>query len=125
VLYNSLTIHCRFIHREGSAHEYAVAWTTIRDPQLGKNGGGHFFICSHGIKVVAATDTVVVWKPKSWHGTSLQHWDPKDPTIFQAGLAIMTPPGVNKLWSEVQDKKLRLEEARRKMSELKSEEEDV
>jgi hypothetical protein len=56
-----LTIIFRFIHHEGSPHKYAVSWTTMRDPQLRKEDGGHFFMCSHGIKVTAAPDTVVVW----------------------------------------------------------------
>jgi hypothetical protein len=112
----------RFIHREGSPHKYAVSWTTMRDPQLRKQDGGHFFMCSHGIKVTAAPDTVVVWQPKSLHGTSLQCRDPYNPTIFQAGLAIVTPAGINNLWADVQEKKVRLEEARRKMQELDNEE---
>jgi len=62
----------RFIHWETSSYKYAVAWTTMRDPQLGSDGGGHFFICTHGIKVEASADSVVVWKPRLWHGTSLQ-----------------------------------------------------
>jgi len=102
-----------------------VAWTTMRDPQLGGDGGGHFFICTHGIKVEATTDSVVVWKPRSWHGTSLQQRDPNDPAIFQAGLAIVTPSGVSRLWEEVQEKKLTLEEARRKILELESQEVDI
>jgi len=97
----------------------------MRDPQLGSDGGGHFFICTHGIKVEAATDSVVVWKPRSWHGTSLQKRDPNNPAIFQAGLAIVTPSGVSRLWKEVQEKKLTLEEARRKILELESEELDI
>ena len=71
-----------------------------------------------------ASDTVVVWKPKSWHGTSLQQRDPDDPEIFQAGLAIVTPPGIAKLWADVCDKKVTLEEARKKLLELESEEVD-
>jgi hypothetical protein len=88
------------MHREGCDHKYAVSWTTLRDPALGKEHGGHFFICSHAIKVEAATDTVIVWKPTSLHGTSLQCRDPEEPEIFQAGLAIVTPPGVARLWEE-------------------------
>ena len=110
----------RFIHKEGSSHEYAVSWTTMRDPLLGKDAGGHFFVCEHGIKVEAAADTLVVWRPKSWHGTSLQRVDPNSQKIFQAGLAIVTPPGVTWLWKEVQEKKNSLEEARKRVLELES-----
>ena len=125
LLYIYLTISFRFIHRETSSHKYAVAWTTLREPQLGVNGGGHFFISTHGIKVEAATDSVVVWRPRSWHGTSLQQRDPNNPGIFQAGLAIVTPSGVARLWEEVQAKRLSLEEARKKILELESEEVDT
>jgi hypothetical protein len=120
-----LTASFRFIHRETSSHKYAVAWTTMRDQQLGNHGGGHFFISTHGIKVEAATDSVVVWNPKAWHGTSLQQRDPNNPEIFQAGLAIVTPSGVSRLWGEVQEKKISIEEARRKILELESEEVDT
>ncbi len=68
----------------------------------------------------AATDTVIVWKPTSWHGTSLPNCDPNDPKIIQAGLAIVTPPGVERLWAEVLEKKLSIEDARRKVLELES-----
>ena len=61
------------MHREGSSHKYPVSWTTIRDPQLGPDADGNFFVCTHGTKVEAAADTVVVWRPKLWHGTSLQN----------------------------------------------------
>jgi hypothetical protein len=92
----------------------------MRDPQLGKDAGGHFFICDHGIKVEAAADTLIVWRPKAWHGTSLQDVDPYSSEIFQAGLAIVTPPGINRLWKGVLEKKISLEEAREKALELES-----
>ena len=88
-------------------------------------GGGNFFISSHGIKVVAAADTLVVWKPRSWHGTSLLHCDPYNSQIVQAGLAIVTSPGISKLWADVQEKKVSLEEARKRSLELECEEVDV
>ena len=94
----------------------------MRDPQLGEDGGGHFFLCKHGVKVEAAADSVVVWRPRSWHGTSLQQREPSNPAIFQAGISIVTPLGVSRLWDEVREKKISLEEARKKMHELESEE---
>ena len=114
ILHPSNIFYFRFMHKEGSSHKFAVSWTTMRDPLLGQDGGGNFFVCKHGIKVEAAADTVIVWRPTSWHGTSLQQRDPRDPTVFQAGLSIVTPLGVTRLWKEVQEKKLSLEEARRK-----------
>ena len=75
------------------------------DPQLSSYRDGYFFICTHGVKVEAAADTVVAWTPTSWHGTSLQQHDFNNPIIFQAGLSIFTPPGVCRLWGEVLEKK--------------------
>jgi hypothetical protein len=94
----------------------------MRDTQLGKNGGGDFFCPTHGIKVEASADTVVVWQPRAWHGTSLQKRDPANPEVFQAGLSIVTPLGISKLWDDVRAKKISLAEAREKMHELESEE---
>jgi hypothetical protein len=115
----------RFIHREGSPHKYAVSWTTMREPELDASAGGHFYICSYGVKVEAAADSVVAWIPKAWHGTSLQCRDPNNPAIFQAGLSIVTPTGIAGLWQEVLDKKISLEEARKRSLELESEEQDL
>ena len=98
---------------------------TTRVPELKTEDGGHFFMCSYRIKVEAATDTTVLWKPTKPHGTSLQSRDPNNPDIFQAGLAIATPPGLDKLWAEVLEKKISVEEARRKVLELESKEVDA
>lgn len=111
----------RFIHKESCPHKYAVSWTASRDSRLGKDAGGHFFICDHGIKVEAAADTLIVWRPKAWHGTSLQQVDPNSLEIFQAGLAIVTPAGVNSLWKEVLEKKISLKEAREQALTLHNE----
>ena len=62
--------------------------------------------------------------PKAWHGTSLQRHNPSNPAVFQAGLSIVTPTGIAGLWQEVLDKKISLEEARKRMAELESEELD-
>lgn len=77
-------------------------------------------MCSHGIKVEAAADTVVVWKPKTSHGTSLLNRNPDDPMIVQAGLAIVTPPGVSRLWARVLEEEISLEEARKEVLKLES-----
>ena len=92
----------------------------MHDPQLGPDAGGNFFACTHGIKVEAAADTVVVWGPKLWHGTSLKNVDPDSSKVFQAGLVIVTPPGITRLWKEVQEKKISLQEAKKRILELES-----
>ena len=95
------------------------------EPELDASAGGHFFICAYGVKVEAAASSVIVWNPKSWHGTSLQRCDPRGPEIFQAGLSIVTPTGIAGLWQEVLAENISLEEARTRMLELESGEQDV
>ena len=124
MLYTCLTTVFRFIHHEGSTHKYAVSWTTMREPKLGADAGGHFFICPYGVKVEAAANSVMAWIPKAWHGTSLQQRDPKNPAVFQAGLSIVTPTGIAGLWQEVLDKRITLEEVRKRALELESEDQD-
>ena len=80
---------------------------------------------SHAIKVESAVDTVVVWRPTLWHGTSLQNRDPDSLEVFQAGLSIITPVGIARLWAEVLEKKISLEEAKKKALNLESEELDL
>lgn len=91
---------------------------------LDKNGGANFFMGSHAVKVEAAADTFIIWKPTAWHGTSLLHQDPNDTMMFQAGPVILNPLGVARLWANVQEKNISLEEARKKILELESEESD-
>lgn len=46
---------------------------------------------------------VHAWDPQHWHGTSLQYYNPTDALVsnsHQAGLAIITPPRLKKLFKE-------------------------
>jgi len=46
------------------------------------------------VRVEGAPDTVVVWNPAYWHGTSLQEISPllgEVGELYQSGLAICTP----------------------------------
>lgn len=90
-----------------------MSWTTVRESEHGGDGGGHFFIADYGIKVCAAKDTVVVWEPTGWHGTSLAHCDPEaeGSGFYQAGLAIVTPPSLTDLWRRIQKGELSAEQA--------------
>jgi hypothetical protein len=92
-----------YIHNESSAHKYAVSWTTARNSSHKGDAGGSFFIADYRIRVRAAKDTVVVWKPADWHGTALAHCDPDadDPGFYQAGLSIVTPASLTNLWKRV------------------------
>lgn len=79
---------------------------------------------SHAVKVEVAADTTFVWKPASLHGTSLHHCNPNSPEVLQGGLAICTPRGLENLWAKVCNGKVSLEEARKEMLELESDEVD-
>jgi hypothetical protein len=68
-----------FIHKEAMPHEYAVSWTTshqIDRAASDLDNGGHFFIASHGVCIQAALNTLVIWRPQLWHGTSLSRQHP-------------------------------------------------
>lgn len=88
---------CRFIHRETQPHTWAVSLTTSRDfdGKLPANieGGGNFFLSRYGIRIQAASNTLIVWKPTDWHGTSLYNLNPFERTkaeFHQRGLAFVT-----------------------------------
>lgn len=66
-------------------------WTTFRDNSE-CDAGGHFYLASYGIRIQAASNKVVFWKPGDWHGTSLLKLKPaeKGGPLLQCGLAIVT-----------------------------------
>lgn len=65
------------------------------DPAISNlDAGGHFYISSYGIRIQAAPGTLIAWRPKDWHGTSLFHFNPdiRSPQkhYHQHGLCIVT-----------------------------------
>ncbi|EEB96583.1 hypothetical protein MPER_04261 [Moniliophthora perniciosa FA553] len=82
--------YARPTHTENQPHQYSISWTTGR--QGTPSDGGHFYNSTLGIRVQGAANTVVIWKPKDIHGTSLPLVDPADrnPPVLQTGLAIVT-----------------------------------
>ncbi len=88
------------MHYEHQPHDYAAAFTTSRNAD--RNGRGHFYLGSYGIKVEASANSVVVWRPKDVHGTSLQNRDPykRNPSFNQTGLAIVTSARLPKVWEK-------------------------
>jgi hypothetical protein len=83
---------CRAIHYDKSPHEWAISMTTERNqPNI---YGGAFYFAKHGVRVAGAPNTLVAWKQRQYHGTSLQDIDPEDPSpaFSQRGLAIVTSP---------------------------------
>lgn len=104
----------RCTHNEGSPHPYAVSWTTRR--KCARGVGANFYISAYGIKVCSATDTIIVWRPKDFHGTSLPCCTPgmgeDDVDDFsQVSLAIVTPSHLLGLWKRVQAKEITLSKA--------------
>ena len=91
-------------HTEYQPHEYALAWTVRRDHP--PDAGGHFYIGSYGIRIQAAANSLVVWRPADVHGTSLQDLDPHDPNpaFLQRGLAIVTPNRLPHVWQKFCDR---------------------
>ncbi|KAJ3889767.1 hypothetical protein GG344DRAFT_51006 [Lentinula edodes] len=81
--------YARPVHRENQPHIWSAAWTTYRNQSV---QGGNFYISEYGIRIRSAANTVVFWKPKHYHATSLQDIDPleKGGPHVQSGLSIVT-----------------------------------
>jgi hypothetical protein len=64
--------------------------------------GAIFFISKYGIRIQAASNTLVVWSPSEYHGTSLQDFSPldEDPAFSQRGLAFLTSPWLKGVWEK-------------------------
>ena len=90
----------RSMHKERQPHKYAIAWTVRRDHP--PEAGGHFYIGTYKMRIQAAPNTLVVWRPTDVHGTSLQDLDPKEenPQFLQTGLAIVTPSRLPAVWKK-------------------------
>jgi hypothetical protein len=83
----------RPVHQEVQPHKWSVSWTTFRDNSI-EHMGGHFYVADYGIRIQAASNKAVFWKPGDWHGTSLPMLKPgeKGGPLLQSGLAIVTSP---------------------------------
>ncbi|EKM74235.1 hypothetical protein AGABI1DRAFT_48372 [Agaricus bisporus var. burnettii JB137-S8] len=87
--------YCRYIHKEKQPHEWAISLTTSRtfdSAYASEQAGGHFYVASHGVRVQAKENTLISWRPKDWHGTSLLLVDPmnKNKEYHQRGLSFVT-----------------------------------
>jgi hypothetical protein len=104
----------RYIHQEkNQPHKFAFAWTISRT--LADDRGGHFYNSEYGIRVKGGSDSLVVWNPSHFHGTSLQDFPPSSDTIsefHQIGLACVTPNRIPGLWKKYAQKQVTLEEVR-------------
>ncbi|TFY51964.1 hypothetical protein EVJ58_g10279, partial [Rhodofomes roseus] len=86
----------RSIHWEHHPYPYGYSWTTGRNT----DGGGNFYIASHGVKIEQAPDTFIAWMPRLPHGTSMLNCDPKQtgPPHAQLGLSIVGSMRLASTW---------------------------
>lgn len=106
------------MHVEHQPHVYAVAWTTSRetDPSATPvDNGGNFFLATHGVRFQASANSLLIWRPGLWHGTSLSLQDPrKATTLFcQRGLAFVTSSRLPEAWRRYQSKMMHKSTAER------------
>ncbi|KAI0664126.1 hypothetical protein C8Q70DRAFT_903648, partial [Cubamyces menziesii] len=66
--------YARAIHFESPPHTYAIQWITERTHDA--SYGGHFYIASYGVRILNTADTLIAWRPKDFHGTSLAAFSP-------------------------------------------------
>ncbi|KAH0602468.1 uncharacterized protein H6S33_008807 [Morchella sextelata] len=93
--------YARGTHNEKCPHKYALFWTTART--YGSEEGGHFFIADYGIRIKQSANSVVVWKPTDFHGTTLSVKGPTNESdSHQIGMSIVTPVQLIKLWEKYQ-----------------------
>ena len=82
---------------------------------LTENQGGHFYNAEYGIQVKGGNDSLVVWDPSHFHGTSLQDYFPTSNTVsqfHQIGLAGVTPNHVPGLWKKYAMQQATLEQVK-------------
>lgn len=96
----------RFIHYDYSPHEWAISLTTERN--CGDTCGGAFYFADYGIRVAGAPNTLIAWKQRQYHGTSLQDLDPSDadPPFSQWGLAIVTSTRMLSIYNKWKEGKI-------------------
>lgn len=106
------------MHTENHPHKYAISWTTSRKLPPGIediDAGGHFFFASHGVRVQAAANTVIVWQPKRFHGTSLHHTRNPDKIssqfYYQRGLAFVDSSRLLDVWKAYKKKEISHEQS--------------
>ena len=95
--------YARFCHNENNASKYCFAWTTSRQNEV--HEGGDFFIVDYRIKVEPSADTMVVWRGKDYHGTTLPHCVPQqlNTNFHQVGLSITISGRVRKLFEMMEN----------------------
>jgi hypothetical protein len=85
--------------------------------------GGHFFLAQYHIRVESAPNTLVIWQPRHWHGTSLQKFSPFDdkPGFYQRGMAFVTSNRLKNVWNRYVWGQLSSDEAQKELAARKEE----
>lgn len=114
ILAASLTNPNRYIHREANQpHKFAIGMTISRT--LTNDQGGHFYNSDYGIRVMGCSDTLFVFNPSHFHGTSLQDYSPSSGMVsesFQDTMLFVTPNRIRGLWEKYARQQVTLEEFR-------------
>jgi hypothetical protein len=102
------------IHYDNSPHDWAISLTTERTHGDNAYDGGAFYFAEYGVHVAGAPNTILAWRQKQYHGTSLQDLDPRDPNpqFSQRGLAIVTSSGLLNTYMAWKEKKISTAEAK-------------
>ena len=95
-------------------------WNTYRSFPPGPTGGGNFFIASYGIRIQGAANSVVAWKTKDWHGTTLPIKGPTclNGNLRQSGLGISTPAKLPKLWKKYVEGEITINDAESEFQDI-------
>jgi hypothetical protein len=95
--------YARFCHHENNAHKYCYAWTTSRKNDWKE--GGEFYVADYAIKVESSANTMIVWRGKDFHGTTLPHClpDELESKFQQIGLSIATSGRMKKILEEASE----------------------
>jgi hypothetical protein len=82
---------------------------------LTNDQGGHFYNSDYGIRVMGCSDSLIVFNPSHFHGTSLQDYSPYSGMVsecYQDGLIFVTPNRIPGLWEKYAQQQVTLEEVR-------------
>ncbi|KAJ2933999.1 hypothetical protein H1R20_g3095, partial [Candolleomyces eurysporus] len=64
----------RPVHCESQGHDFSISWAHHRQGLC--VDGGHFYYSEYGLEIQLAEDTSFGWKPKKYHTTGLQNYEP-------------------------------------------------
>lgn len=100
---SNLLIYFRAIHYKYQPHDWAISWTVKRTASSDR--GGHFFFAKYGVRVHNAANTLIAWKPRDWHRTSVANYSPEDKTtdFAQQGMAFVTSFQIPEAWTRIKN----------------------